>query len=103
MSYELDYTRGEWILSKTGNSNNANYLIYTKEKCSCCNTIKEKTILRHECHNSVEQDKNFKLIAAAPKMFELLKKVIEVNNTHNFNGHLINEQIHNLLTEITKS
>lgn len=45
---------------------------------------------------------NALLISKSPEMLEMLKKVLEVNEYHNFNGHLINEQIEQLIKEATE-
>ena len=34
------------------------------------------------------------------EMREMLEKVLKINHHHNFNGHLINEQIEQLLNEL---
>ncbi|WP_293933162.1 hypothetical protein [Sphingobacterium sp. UBA6645] len=49
----------------------------------------------------VGNDYDAQLIAHAPEMMEMLSKVLEVNKRHGFNGHLINEQIKELLTRAT--
>lgn len=37
------------------------------------------------------------LMIKAPEMLEMLKKVLEVHDHHGFNGHLINDQIKELI------
>ncbi|MDR2274322.1 MAG: hypothetical protein LBF27_25670 [Sphingobacterium sp.] len=41
------------------------------------------------------------LMVKAPEMLEMLKKVLEVNKHHGFNGHLINDQIDELIQSAT--
>ncbi len=42
------------------------------------------------------------LISKAPEMLEMLKKVLDVNEHHGFNGHSINRQIEKLIKEATE-
>ena len=48
-----------------------------------------------------ERIANAKLIACAPEMLKMLTKILEINKHHNFNGHLINEQIEQLIKKAT--
>lgn len=41
------------------------------------------------------------LISKAPEMLDMLKKVLEVHEHHGFNGHLINDQIKELIISAT--
>lgn len=41
------------------------------------------------------------LMVKAPEMLDMLKKVIEVHEHHSFNGHLINDQIKELIISAT--
>lgn len=49
-----------------------------------------------------EAKANALLISKAPEMLEMLKKVLDVNEHHGFDGHSINKQIEKIIREATE-
>ena len=58
--------------------------------------------LKHVCESVSENYYNALLISKAPEMLEMLQKVLKINKHHNFNGHLINEQVAQLIKQATE-
>lgn len=84
---EFKGTKGKWVLL-TGYK-------------SCGVSIGNRSTMVFS--NDFDEDKsNALLISKAPEMLEMLQKILEINKHHNFNGHLINEQIEQLIKQATE-
>lgn len=87
---EFKGTKDKWRLEQSL-FYDTDKIILSDTKCICRVTI-----------DGEEAKSNALLISKAPEMLEMLKKVLEINKHHNFNGHLINEQIEQLIKEATE-
>lgn len=112
MSYELDYTKGEWFVF------GEKYFMIESKNNHPRSTVTHPTIATVNTGfiDFKVAEANAKLIAAAPKMFELLKESLSIlewfmENTIHQDGDIESffniganqiEQTKQLLTEITK-
>lgn len=93
MNYEFKGTKTDWVSSENKIIKGDivvqdNDIIICRLSCADYNTDNEALA-------------NAQLISCAPEMFEMLKKVLEINKAHNFDGHKVNEQIEQLLKKAT--
>lgn len=87
MNNEFKGTKGKWLVD---------------EKLVFANDYFQTHICQMSIAYNDEINKaNALLISKAPQMLEMLKRVLEVNKHHNFNGHLINNEIEQLINEAT--
>lgn len=99
---EFKGTKGKWLLDTYGGQGSVIDItvnINDEEDAQIAQVYSLNEMCYKEFQNE-EHKANAKLIAAAPEMLEMLQKIKEINNAHNFNGHLINEQIEKLLNKI---
>lgn len=51
---------------------------------------------------SIRKPEDALLISKAPEMLEMLKRVLDVNEHHGFDGHSVNKQIEKIIREATE-
>lgn len=83
-------TKGKWEWDFSEEANYASLYVMGKGDILNMQPMKENTLY------------DINLASSAPEMLEMLQKVLEINKHHNFNGHLINEQIEQLIKQATE-